>query len=95
MNIIFDKRIDSFNVKSILGKLNDILYSYYPITKEIKLYNIDKPSSNYMSEVVKYKDIIMNPNKTPDTYLEYIKLNTPNDYNIKIFNIKLIVPFVI
>jgi len=87
MNIIFDKRIDSFNVKSILGKLNDILYSYYPITKEIKLYNIDKPSSNYMSEVVKYKDIIMNPNKTPDTYLEYVKLNTPNDYNFQVFNI--------
>jgi len=87
INIIFDKRIDQFNVKSILGKLNDILYSYYPITKEIKLYNIDKSSSDYMSEVIKYKDIVMDPNKTPKTYLEYIKLNTPSDYNIQVFNV--------
>jgi len=88
INIIFDKRIDPLNVKSILGKLNDILYSYYPITKEIKLYNIDQSSSNYMSEVIKYKDIVMDPNKTPKTYLEYIKLNTPSNYNIQVFNVK-------
>jgi len=88
INIIFDKRIDPLNVKSILGKLNDILYSYYPITKEIKLYNIDQSSSNYMSEVIKYKDIVMEKNKTPKTYLEYIKLNTPSNYNIQVFNVK-------
>ena len=87
MNIIFDKRIDPFNVKSILGKLNDILYSYYPITKEIKMYNIDKSSSNYMSEVVKYKDIIMDPNKTPETYLKYIQDNIPSNYQSQTFNL--------
>jgi leucyl aminopeptidase len=87
INIIFDKRIDLFNVKSILGKLNNILYSYYPTIKEIKMYNVNQNASNYMTEVVKYKDITMDPMKTPDTYLEYIKLNTPNDYNIKIFNV--------
>lgn len=87
INIIFDKKIETLYVKTILGKLNDVLYSYYPTTKEIKMYNVNQDTSNYMSEVVKYKDIIMNPNKTPDTYLEYVKLNTPNDYNFQVFNI--------
>jgi leucyl aminopeptidase len=87
INIIFDKKIDSLYIKTILGKLNDILYSYYPTTKEIKMYNINQNASNYMAEIIKYKDITMDPMKTPNTYLEYIKLNTPNDYNIKVFNI--------
>ena len=87
INIIFDKKIESLYVKTILAKLNDVIYSYYPTTKEIKIYNVDSNASNYITEVVKYKDITMDPMKTPDTYLEYIKLNTPNDYNIKIFNI--------
>jgi leucyl aminopeptidase len=87
INIIFDKKIDSLYSKTILGKLNDVLYSYYPTTKEIKMYNVNQNCSNYMTEVVKYKDITMDPMKTPDTYVEYIKLNTPNDYNIKVFNV--------
>jgi leucyl aminopeptidase len=64
-----------------------VLYSYYPVVKEIKLYNTDEYSSNYMYEIIKYKDIVMDPNKTPDTYLEYIKSNIPTDYNINIFNL--------
>jgi len=87
LNIIFDKKIESLYVKTILAKLNDVIYSYYPTTKEIKMYNVDSNATNYMTEVVKYKDITMNPMKTPDTYLEYIKVNTPNDYNFKVFNI--------
>ncbi len=87
INIVFDKRIDTFYTKTILGKLNDILYSYYPTTKEIKMYNVNQNGSHYMSELVKYKDITMDPMKTPETYLEYIKSNTPKDYNIKIFNV--------
>jgi leucyl aminopeptidase len=87
INIIFDKRIDTSHIKSILGKLNDVLYSYYPTTREIKMYNTNKNASNYMIEVVKYKNITMDPMKTPDTYLEYVKINTPKDYNIKIFNV--------
>lgn len=87
INIVFDKKIDANYSKALLGKLNDVLYSYYPISKEIKMYNVNEYSSNYMSEIIKYKDIVMDPNKTPDTYLEYIKINTPKDYNIKIFNL--------
>ena len=87
INIVFDKKIDANNSKSLLGKLNDVLYSYYPISKEIKMYNVNEYSSNYMTEIIKYKDIVMDPNKTPATYLEYIKINTPKDYNIKIFNL--------
>lgn len=86
INIIFGK-IDVFYTKSVLGKLNDVLYSYYPIIKEIKMYNVDEYSSNYMYEIIRYKDIVMDPNKTTDTYLEYIKSNIPIDYNINIFNL--------
>lgn len=87
INVIFDKKVDSFNINIILGKLNNVLYSYYPITREIKLYQVDEASSNYMNEIFKYKDIVMDPNKTPDTYLQYVKSNIPSDYNTNIFNI--------
>ncbi len=87
INVIFDKKLDSLNIKTILGKLNDVLYSYYPITREIKLYQVDDSSSNYMNELFKYKDIVMDPNKTPNSYLEYIKSNIPQDYNINIFDL--------
>lgn len=39
-----------------------------------------------MNELSIYKNIIMNPNKTPDTYLKYIKSRIPNNYKLKYFN---------
>ena len=41
INIVFSKQIDTFTTNKILTKINDVLYSYYPITKEIKLYNVN------------------------------------------------------
>ena len=36
-----------------------------------------------MNELFTYKDIIMDPNKNPDTYLKYIKANIPKNYIFK------------
>jgi leucyl aminopeptidase len=87
INVIFDKKIDIENANTILGKLNDKLYSYYPMTKAIKLFKVHESSSNYMNELFKYKDIVMDPNKTPDTYLNYVKSNIPTDYKVTVFNL--------
>ncbi len=87
INVIFDKTIDTQTINMILGKLNDVLYSYYPTTKEIMLYQVNESSLNYMLELFKYKDIVMDPNKNPNTYLEYVKQNVPQDYNLKILNV--------
>lgn len=86
INIIFDKDIDDTNINRILTKLNDLLYSYYPKTKEIKLYQVSDESNNLMNELFKYKDIVMDPNKNPNTYLSYVKSRIPNKYNIKVFD---------
>jgi leucyl aminopeptidase len=35
-----------------------------------------------MEEITKYKNIVMDPNKNPNTYLEFVKSNVPQDYKI-------------
>jgi len=87
IEIFFDNSGGILDEKTILGKLHDVIYSYYPDTKQIKLVKVDKTSVVYMSELEKYKDIVISPNKTPTTYLEYIKSNTPKNYNIQVFNV--------
>lgn len=84
INIVFDVKIDLPVVNKILTKLSDNLYKYYSITKEIKLYQIENESIKLMEELTRYKNIVMDPNKNPDTYLEYIKSNVPTNYNINI-----------
>ncbi len=95
INIVFSKQIDTFTTNKILTKINDVLYSYYPITKEIKLYNVNNTkqvipisleSSGLMDELIRYKNIVMDPNKTPESYLAYVQSNIPDSYNIKITN---------
>ena len=41
-----------------------------------------------MNELKLYKDIVMDPNKNPETYLEYIKSRVQSNYNIEINNLK-------
>ena len=84
INIIFDTKINLKIVNIILTKLSDILYKYYPITRQIKLYQVDKESNALMNELTVYKNIVMDPNKTPESYLEFIKSNVPPKYNIEI-----------
>ena len=84
INIVFDVKINKSITNIILTKLNDILYKYYSITKEIKLYQVEDESIKLMEELTKYKNIVMDPNKTPDSYLEYVKNNVPSDYKISV-----------
>jgi leucyl aminopeptidase len=84
VNVIFDVKITRPLVNKILTKLSDILYKYYPITQEIKLYQVENESINLMEELTKYKNIVMDPNKNPNTYLDYVKSNIPANYQIKV-----------
>lgn len=84
INIIFDVKINNLLVNNLLAKLNDVLYNYYNITKEIKLYQVNDESIYFMEELTKYKNIVMDPNKTPDSYLEFVKNNLPKNYKINI-----------
>lgn len=97
INIIFDTNIEDIIINKIISKISDIFYSYKK-DKQIKLHKyslinykiiqIDNKFNNLLNELKFYKDIVMNPNKNPETYLEYIKSRIPNNYNIEINNLK-------
>ena len=97
INIIFDSSLNLQFINVIITKLSNILYSYIKM-KEIKLYsfsletrkitNIPNESINLMNELSIYKNIVMDPNKNPETYLGYIKSRVPKNYNIDIHNLK-------
>lgn len=88
INIIFDKSINIYLANKILSKTHNILYQYYKVTKEIKLYQVSDESNNFMHELDKYKNIVMDPNTTPDSYLSYIKSRIPPNYITHINNVK-------
>lgn len=52
-----------------------------------KICEISPESNNLMAELIFYKNIVMDPNKNPETYLHYIKSRVPNNYNIIINNL--------
>jgi leucyl aminopeptidase len=86
--IIFDKKIkDELIVNCILAKLNDVIYSYYPSQPTITLQNVSSQSQEFMKELNKYKDIVMNPNKNPETYLKYVVSRVPKSYKANVFKI--------
>jgi len=87
INLIFHKSIEIIQVNKILAKMHDLLYQYYNITREIKLYLVSEESANLMQELDLYKNIVMDPNKNPNTYLEYIKSRVPNTHDIVVFDV--------
>lgn len=94
INIIVEQNILNIDLNKILTKINDILYSYYPITKQIKIYQhvnnkyVYKHDANiFMRELITYKNIIMSPNKNPHTFLDYIKSRIPSNYSSNIIDI--------
>ena len=87
INIIFDTKLESMLINKLITKLNDILYVYYPTMKEVKIYQTKSDAINLMTELIKYKDIVMDPNKNPESYLEYIVSSVPDTYQTKIFNL--------
>jgi leucyl aminopeptidase len=62
------------------------MYKYSLVNNSIS--DINNEPSNLMNELKLYKNIVMDPNKNPETYLEYIKSRVPTNYNIEIKNLK-------
>ncbi len=87
INLIFHKSIEIPLVNKILAKTHDVIYQYYNITREIKLYLVSEESANLMKELDLYKNIVMDPNKNPNTYLEYIKSRVPDTHDIVVFDV--------
>ena len=87
-NINFSKKIiDEYVINNILTKLSDILYCYYPNIPTIKLNGVPSKSHDLMSELIKYKDVVMDPNKNPETYLKYVLSRVPKKYKANVFKI--------
>jgi leucyl aminopeptidase len=88
INLFFDKNINITITNKILVRVHNVLFQYYKITREIKLYQVSEESIKLMKELDYYKKIIMNPNKNPDTYLEYVKSRIPDTHEISVYNLK-------
>jgi leucyl aminopeptidase len=89
INIYFDKSFKNIIINSIITKINNIFYNYTSkyLLNSIKFNNIKSENINLMNELEIYKDIVMDPNKNPDTYLKYIKSRIPQNYKLKIYNL--------
>ena len=70
-----------------MTKLHDIIYRYHPKSPEIILHNVRSYSRDLIDELIKYKDIVIDPNKNPDTYLKYILSRIPKTYEAYVFTI--------
>lgn len=79
INLIFDN-IPCNIACNIISKLHNILYQYNNIIDGVKIYKANKETSKLMLELKEYKDIAMDPNKHPDTYLKWIQSNVPSNY---------------
>ena len=82
INIVF-KNINNCN--KLITQFNNIFYNYKKEYK-IKLFNCHITSKNLFNELFIYKNIVMDPNKNPDSYLNYIISRIPNNYNFDIYN---------
>jgi len=87
INIIFEKDMNENLLLLVVTKLHDILYSYLNRKgQDIKLYNVTDNVNKFMEVLTNYKNIVMDPNKTPTSYLEWVKMNVPSNYNINIMS---------
>lgn len=77
ININFNN-INNSNIYKILTNIHNNLYSYYD--KKVILVN-NEFGNELIKELDIYKDIVMNPDKTPESYLNYIKSRTPTNYS--------------
>ena len=86
-NITFDSTPSQpLEQSKILTELHDILYSYTH-NPTIKLSNVSKSMVTMFDELKLYKDVVMDPNKNPDTYLKYILSRIPKGYKTDVFKI--------
>ncbi len=87
INIIFDKELNTYLINLIITRLSDILYKYKTESIPIKCYQVTEESINLMNELTLYKDIVMDPNKTPQTYLDYVKSRIPSNYKTNVYDL--------
>jgi leucyl aminopeptidase len=87
INITFDNSYTSNNKLYLITKLDNIFYYMKKKNIIINYNNIDNTCTLLLKYLESYKDIVLETNKTPDTYLNYIKKNLPQGYRIKIFTI--------
>ena len=80
LNIVFEKEMKRQMINIVITKINDMLYSMTKI-KNIKLHNLPNESKRLMEVITSYKDIVINPNKNPDSYLKWVEKNIPSNYN--------------
>lgn len=76
ININFNGISDD-NIYKILTSIHNNFYSYYD--KKTIIINNDF-GNKIMKELNTYKDIVMNPDKTPKSYFNYVKSNIPINY---------------
>ena len=86
--ITFENNVSINKVNMVLSKLSNILYAYYPNNNDIIINNVQDESRRFMDELKKYKDIVMHPNKNPDTYLEYVLSRVPSNFKADVYKIK-------
>lgn len=87
VNVIFDKKIDIILMNKVVANFHNYLYSFYPSSKEIKLYNVSDETNSLINTLQNYKTITMDPSKTPDTYAQYVSSNVPSSYQTKIYKL--------
>jgi leucyl aminopeptidase len=78
-NFTFSDDIDKLDGSLLISNINDILYSY---TNKVNINFNNADYNELYNEYNIYKDIISNPQKTPKTYLEYIKSRIPDNYEL-------------
>jgi hypothetical protein len=101
VNIIFDKNINFTNV--LIAKISDIFYNFNS-TINIKLYEtiinnninfdiklirlINSQANLLLTELHKYKTIVMESDKDPVSYLKYVTENVPIGYKADVKLVK-------
>ncbi len=97
IKVFFDDKLNNTIIYKLLSKIHDIFFDY-KLKKKYSLYlinydnlKVSKINDNfrkYIDELNKYKIILIDANKTPETYLDYVKSRIPNNYDYNIFNLK-------
>jgi leucyl aminopeptidase len=84
--VTFDKKIKSQNIlqSTILVKLHDIFYPNNKKIGNIEIQDIDKMMRVTMESMSIYKDVVMEPDKSPKQMLDWVRSNIPSNYSLTV-----------
>jgi len=86
IHIKFKNNISDLAPINIIAILNNFTYSFLKPKFSIDLYTSNQLlSDSYIQFLKSYKDIVINPNKNPNIFLNYILKNIPNSYTFTKF----------